>query len=425
MSATRIITIMGSGETAPTMIKTHRDLLGRLGPDARAVVVETPYGFQENASELAQRTVDYFAQSIGHRIEVAGLARLKAADSNDQPVFDDLAVEHGLNRVREADYVFAGPGSPTYALAQWRDSALPEILASKIRAGGIVTFSSAAALTLGRFTVPVYEIYKVGMEPRWLDGLDVLSEIGLNVAVIPHFDNAEGGHHDTRFCYLGQRRLERMESLLPTDVHVIGIDEHTGLVIDLEEDTATIVGNGTVTVRGSGSAIVHETGTTIPIAALREPGAATSTNSSPRGVRNSHRPEPVATSLSVEVESAESDFDLALHSGDADGAARSILELEGAIHRWSADTLQSDDMDRARASLRSMVVRLADAARSGMNDPRKVLGPYIDALIDVRARVRQDKRYDLSDLVRDRLGELGVDVHDTAQGATWELRSAQ
>ena len=30
---------------------------------------------------------------------------------------------------------------------------------------------------------------------------------GLPAVVVPHYDNAEGGHHDTRFCYLGERRL--------------------------------------------------------------------------------------------------------------------------------------------------------------------------------------------------------------------------
>src|SRR6266571_3494942 len=32
--------------------------------------------------------------------------------------------------------------------------------------------------------------------------------------VIPHYDNAEGGTHDTRFCYLGERRLAALEALL-------------------------------------------------------------------------------------------------------------------------------------------------------------------------------------------------------------------
>ena len=53
----RLLTIMGSGETAPTMMKHHRDLINRLGADARAVVLDTPYGFQANASELATSTI--------------------------------------------------------------------------------------------------------------------------------------------------------------------------------------------------------------------------------------------------------------------------------------------------------------------------------------------------------------------------------
>ena len=78
--------------------------------------------------------------------------------------------------------------------------------------------------------MPVYEVYKVGVDPYWMDGLDVLAEVGLDVAVIPHYDNAEGGNHDTRFCYLGERRLAKLEPELPEGCFVLGIDERTGLL---------------------------------------------------------------------------------------------------------------------------------------------------------------------------------------------------
>ncbi len=168
-----------------------------------------------------------------------------------------------------ADWVFAGPGSPTYALGQWSDTAVPDAIGEKIRSGGAVVFSSAAALTLGRATVPVYEIYKVGVDPYWLDGLDVLSEVGLDVAVIPHYDNAEGGNHDTRFCYLGERRLAMLEPSLPDGCFVLGLDEHTGVVMDLDADTAEIVGKGAVTLRRNGESVRIEAGQTIPIDILR------------------------------------------------------------------------------------------------------------------------------------------------------------
>ena len=40
----RLLAIMGSGETAPTLAKVHRALFARLGEAPNAVLVDTPYG---------------------------------------------------------------------------------------------------------------------------------------------------------------------------------------------------------------------------------------------------------------------------------------------------------------------------------------------------------------------------------------------
>src|SRR5262245_12244971 len=132
MALPRLLTIMGSGETAPTMVKVHRGLLDRLadaaaGPPGPAVMLDTPYGFQENADQLSARTIDYFRQSVGHEIEVASYR-----SAGDDPV----ARERAMAQIRAAAYVFAGPGSPTYALGQWADSPVPELLSAKLTAGG-------------------------------------------------------------------------------------------------------------------------------------------------------------------------------------------------------------------------------------------------------------------------------------------------
>ena len=232
--APRLLTIMGSGETAPTMVTTHREVVARFaGAAPRAVLLDTPYGFQENAAEITQKAIEYFGLRVQLAIEAAGLLGPLAVDPGQRTPLADTAA---LSRLRTADLVFAGPGSPSYALSVWRPSLVPETLAGKLTESGVVVFSSAAALTLGRFSVPVYEIYKVGEPIPWLEGLDLLGAIGFpgTCAVIPHYDNAEGGSHDTRFCYLGERRLLGMEALLPGDGWVLGIDEHTALVIDLD-----------------------------------------------------------------------------------------------------------------------------------------------------------------------------------------------
>ena len=413
----RILTIMGSGETAPTIMKHHRELIARFPGTPKAVVLDTPYGFQENSAELASKAVEYFRKSVGHPIEIAGLTRLHGQDT--------LTVEQGLARVRQADYVFAGPGSPTYALRQWAGTSVPDIVRGKMRTGGAVTFASAAALTLGRYTVPVYEIYKVGDDPSWLEGLDVLGEIGLNVAVIPHYDNAEGGHHDTRFCYLGEHRLAMLEEQLPADAHVIGVDEHTGVILDLDSNTATVVGNSTITVRIKGRSTIHNSGDVISIDALRDP-AAGATNipihvTPPNTLQAESAKE--STSLASDTQQAERSFNDAMSSGDAAGAARAVLTLESAIHAWSADTLQGEEMDHAHAALRSMIVRLGDAAVGGLADPRNALEPIMNVLLELRSAVRTDKRYDLSDLIRDRLAAVKIEVRDTPQGVEWVINS--
>ena len=425
MTLPHILAVMGSGETAPTMVTTHRMLAGKLQKPARAVLLDTPYGFQENAPELATKAVEYFKTSINLELEVAGLTEIIGADA--------LAVERGLQKVADAHYVFAGPGSPTYALRQWSGTSLAGLLNKKLRDGGIVTFASAAALTLGRFTLPVYEIYKVGEDPRWLDGLNILGELGVNVALIPHYNNAEGGHHDTRFCYMGERRLSMLERELPDDVYVLGVDEHTGMVIDLDAETVTIVGKGVVTIRVRGDSTQIASGETFSIDRLRNPQstvastAKTKTDNRPSdfvSIGTTQSPTVFDNNLREATDRLSQVFATALANSDADGAARAALELDDAIVGWSGDTLQSDATDHARAVLRSMITRLAGAATGGLRDPRDVLGPFVQVLLDLRAQVRSDKRFDLSDIIRDRLAALNVEVRDTPDGAQWGFRTS-
>ena len=422
MTLPRILTIMGSGETAPTMVTTHRMLAAKLPKPARATLLDTPYGFQENAPELATKAVEYFSTSINITLDVAGLTQMIGADA--------LAVEHGLQLVADAHYVFAGPGSPTYALRQWAGTPLAGLLTKKLRDGGIVTFASAAALTLGRFTLPVYEIYKVGEEPRWLEGLNILGEVGINAALIPHYNNAEGTNHDTRFCYMGERRLSMLERELPDDVYVLGVDEHTGVVIDVDAQTATVVGKGVLTIRVKGMSTEIASGEVLPLDRLRNPVASSKTGGSSAVPSNDAvidtATKPADTfdsNLRQATDRLNDAFAQAIAAGDADAAARAALDLDEAITGWSIDTLQSDDASYARSVLRSMITRLAGAATGGLRDPREVVGPFVQVLLDLRVQVRADKRFDLSDMIRDRLAEISVEVRDTPQGAEWGFRN--
>ncbi len=427
MSSPRILAIMGSGETAPTMAKVHRALFERLGPAPfPAVILDTPYGFQENADELSARTTKFFAESVGREVDVASYR------SRD---VDAVTAATAVARLRPARYVMAGPGSPSYALRQWTDGPIPPALADLLRDGGVLVMASAAALTLGTVTIPVYEIYKVGEEPRWLPGLDLLgAATGLRAAVVPHYDNAEGGNHDTRFCYMGERRLRILERQLPADTFVLGVDSHTALVLDLECGTATVSGLGGVTVRVDGRSVVIPGGSEVSIKALGEaartlaagglPDVESGTEPATGPGRATGRPARSTEPIGHEVADLEGAFFAALHGGDGRGAVAALLDLDTAIEGRIRGGEDSPELDNAESTFRALIVRLGEAVGTGGPDRREVVEPYVDALLEIRSRARETRDWATADLVRDRLTGAGIEVRDGAAGSTWELGSS-
>lgn len=439
---------MGSGETAPTMAKVHRALFERLdaagavpggtgaGPGGAgavpAAILDTPYGFQENADELSSRTVEFFATSVGRPVAVASFR------SRD---VDPVTLATALARLREARYVMAGPGSPSYALRQWAGGPIRDALAAKLVAngpGGILTMASAAALTVGVVTIPVYEVYKVGEEARWLDGLDLLgAATGLRAAVVPHYDNAEGGTHDTRFCYMGERRLRTLEVALPEGAFVIGVDSHTALVLDLGAGTASVTGLGGATVRVNGRGAVFPAGSEVAIEALgaaaRELAAGQEVDVDREFVRPHHgatgdgagggpdgRPAP-AVPLRDAMDDLEGTFIEALGRGDTRTAVGALLDLESAISARVRHGEDSPDLDNAAATFRALIARLGEQAEVGSRDPREAVAPFVEALLELRARARAARDWVTADVVRDRLAAAGVEVRDGPDGSEWVL----
>jgi len=470
----RLLTIMGSGETAPTMVKVHRSVVEHLGPgEVHGLLLDTPFGFQTNATEIAARAVTYFRDSVGATLEVAGL---RGSGDLDGPAGDTIVA-----KLAGAPLVFAGPGSPTYALRQWQGTLVPPLLAEKLALGGALTFASAAALTLGAVTVPVYEVYKVGEDPHWVPGLDLLAAIGLNVALIPHYDNAEGGTHDTRFCYLGEQRLAKLEHELPEGAFVLGVDEHSALCIDLDEQRATVAGHGGVTVRvlgrsarieageamalpriveiadelasghagtgrakgageaagaggglaeGAGGGLAEEAGGGLAEGArgaaadgvAAADGAVGSTDGG--GADAFVAPGSDGPPLLGEIRRIEESFRAARRASDVAAMVGAVLALDDELWAWSADTLQSDALDRGRASLRAMVAELGELAELGARDPAGVVGPFVELALALRDAARRERRFADADGVRDGLVALGVEINDTPEGSTWRLPDA-
>ncbi|MFY1668506.1 hypothetical protein ACN27G_00890 [Plantactinospora sp. WMMB334] len=407
---------MGSGETSPTMVTVHRrlvDLIGRSEP--RAVLLDTPYGFQENATEISARARMYFHTSVGLQITVPDGLRGTGDDCTDR----------ALAALTDADWIFSGPGSPTYALTCWRANRATHVLHDRIvRPHGVVVFASAAAATMGRFTVPVYEIYKVGAAPHWLDGLDLFGHLNLPVAVIPHYDNTEGGTHDTRYAYLGEPRLRALEQQLPDNAAVLGVDEHTAVLLDLAAGNLEVVGRGGMTVRRGGQSAVFSAGATLTLTELRDLVHGRTLVPRPRAANEMGRASlrSVPATLSETAAGAVARFDDGLRRGDVEAMVGAVLDLETAVHTWAADTEEDDGSAQARTVLRTLVVRLGQAASTGLQDPGERIRPLVEPLVALRERLRQRNDYVAADGIRESLATAGVHLRDTPAGPRWALR---
>ncbi|MFI7239061.1 hypothetical protein [Streptomyces cyaneofuscatus] len=421
-----VLALLGSGETSPTMVTLHRELVAHLGGDADAVILETPYGFQVNRDDISHRARDYFRRSVG-------LTTVVAPDTDTDGVSGGVRADSEVGRVRDqvrrAQWVFSGPGSPSYALGRWHSLRLGEILRERVGRGyGVTVMASAAACTVGVAALPVYEVYKAGHPPVWLTGLDLLGALGLPVAVIPHYDNTEGGTHDTRFCYLGEPRLAALEYELPDESAVLGIDEHTAVIVDLDTSTVRVWGRGVMTIRRRGVSVPVPGGATLTLEQLRGLVAGKGSGTVPlarcpaddgTANRTTTAGTGGAATLQEAVAAAEARFDAAQEARDAATMAEVAMELESVIAAWSADMEEDQGGEWARTVLHGLIRRLARAAARGLTEPERTLERILDPLLGLRARLRADGAYDVADEVREALAAGGVRLRDTAEGSEW------
>lgn len=409
-----IITLMGSGELTASMVEVHKALIKRHGNDARAVFIDTPAGFQLNADNLSQRAVDYFQTRVQHPLTIASL---KSADAGDPQ-----ATERSYRALNQADYILIGPGSPTYALRQWRRTRVPELITRRIQAGGSLVAASAAALTVGRFTLPVYEIYKVGQPPYWEEGLNILQRFGFDWVVLPHWNNAEGGNHDTRFCFMGEPRMTQLEALLPASVTLVGLDEHTALVIDLSRTNATIRGIGRVTIRRQGQEQIFTKGDLVPLALLR--GENEITPSGPAAPSPHEKTPPAVVEKDAvwdPLYTLGEKIQNLIENNRSEQATGALLELERHIWDMREALQERSAMGAAREVLRDMLALVGTRLAQRPADRKACLQPLVAQILALRARYRQEKQWDAADALRGCLERAGIVVEDTDEGVKWHL----
>lgn len=239
-----LVVLFSSGETSAGSQRVYDRLLRRLSHPIRVAVLETPAGFQPNSALVAEKVADFVRhhlQNYQPQVSVVPARKRGTPFSPDAPEI--------VAPLLQANVIFAGAGSPTYAVRQLRDSLAWHTLVARHRLGVAIILASAATIAASVQALPVYEIYKVGDDLHWCPGLDLLGPYGLSLAFVSHWDNKEGGADlDTSRGFVGRARFEELRAMLPPETKVVGIDEHTALVVDMAAETCQVMGRGGVTL---------------------------------------------------------------------------------------------------------------------------------------------------------------------------------
>jgi cysteinyl-tRNA synthetase len=103
------------------------------------------------------------------------------------------------------------------------------------------------------------------------------------------------------------------------------------------------------------------------------------------------------------------------------GALGQLFDLVRVINQSRADGANTEQLQPAQSLLRQMAgvlgLRLAQPEQQ-----EQAADPFIDLLVEVRAELRKQKLWQLTDLIRNRLGELGVVIEDSKDGSSWRYQ---
>lgn len=256
MNQPGLIALLGSGETSAVGGQIFEWLATRLPAPLSIRILETPAGFELNANRVAGRVAEFLSvrmQNYHPDVKLIPARRRGTPQSPDSP--------SAIRDLLDAQMIFMGPGSPSYAVRQLQGSLAWDYIRILHRQGVAIVLASAATIALGSSALPVYEIYKVGEDPYWKPGLDFFNPYGLDLVFIPHWNNAEGGTElDTSRCFMGRERFDILYPQLPSGTTVIGLDEHTGLIIDLAVEQCQVMGRGQVHLMVDGQERVFNEG---------------------------------------------------------------------------------------------------------------------------------------------------------------------
>jgi cysteinyl-tRNA synthetase len=211
--------------------------------------------------------------------------------------------------------------------------------------------------------------------------------------------------------------------LLPEDVSIFGLDEHTACLIDLEKEEAVIKGIGSVTLRSRGAEMIFKKGERFSLEVLRGGEAAKEwkpivPQPTPQELDSDTRGE----SFWDRVHTIEEAFRLGLEEHQPKESTNALLELDRTIWKAQQDFESEEFISQARDTLRELIVSLGVKLESSPRSKAECIGPLVEDLLELRQKLRRKKQYQAADAIRESLHRADVIVEDIKDGSRWRLK---
>lgn len=133
-------------------------------------------------------------------------------------------------------------------------------------------------------------------------------------------------------------------------------------------------------------------------------------------------PQASLSALKTQIDATDNGFMEAMDDDfNTAGALGHLFELVRVTNQARADGATDAELAPAQTLVRTLTGVLGLTLEKAQESGTPADG-FIDLLIEVRKDLRTNKMWALSDLVRDRLAELGVVLEDSKEGTSWHWK---
>jgi cysteinyl-tRNA synthetase len=130
-------------------------------------------------------------------------------------------------------------------------------------------------------------------------------------------------------------------------------------------------------------------------------------------------PQGTVDELAAALVTAQAGFEQAMDDDfNSAGALGHLFDLVKAINTARTAGIAVEPLEKAQGLLRQLTGVLGLRLDQG-EQLESGAGAFIDLLLEIRTALREVKQWELSDMIRDKLVELGVTIEDGKEGTTW------